>query len=362
MNSAILSAFKRIFLPLKTRKLFRLASDTSGNVAMIFGITAVPMLVALGMAVDMGNASRAQQKLAGMVDAMALASAKGHWDVNNRSAVAQKFLDANLTDGYGPGLTVTDVSVTFNDETRKVAVTVTADVPTLMMGIAGIDKLTTSVRSTVSYEVHASEPVSLGMVLDVSGSMGWNNKIGTLRTAATSLLDRLKLADPDDEYVRSGLVSYYSSIRNTESMDWGIDHTRSVVQTLYASGGTRSTAAFDRVSDWLLDPIEDTEHESQPVHEGTEYELHKFMIFMTDGDNNYSSDDTATKALCDEAKDEGIEIFAVAFEAPWRGRQLLEYCSSSESHYFDAQDSAEFLVAFEQIGERIQQSLLRIVE
>lgn len=356
------STFTENFLRRLTRKLSRFAANKTGNISMVFGFTMVPMMIALGMAVDMGNASRTQQKLAGMVDAMALASAKSHWDVANRDAVAQQFLSANLTSDYGPGLTITNVNVTFNDEDRKVAISVTAEVPTLMMGIAGIDKVTTSVRSTVSYEVHASEPVSLGLVLDVSGSMGWNNKIGTLRTAATNLLDRLKLADPDDVYVRSGLVTYFSQIRNTVNMDWGIDDTRSVVQGLYASGGTRSTSAFNRVSDWLMDPTEDTEHESQSVHEGAEYELHKFMIFMTDGDNNYRSDDDATEALCDEAKDNGIEIFSVAFEAPWRGRQLLEYCASSEEHYFDADNSTEFLAAFEQIGERIQQSLLRIVE
>jgi Flp pilus assembly protein TadG len=329
---------------------------------MVFGITAVPMMVALGMAVDMGNASRTQQKLSGMVDAMALASAKQHWDAANRESVAQKFLDANLTDGYGPNLSITNVSVSFDDGARRVSVSVTADVPTLMMGIAGVDKITTGVESTVSYEVHASEPVSVGLVLDVSGSMRWNSKIGTLRLAATSLLDRLKLADPDDVYVRTGLVSYYSYIRHSVSMDWGIDHTRSVVQGLYASGGTASTAAVDRVGDWLADPVEQSEHESQSVHEGTEFELHKFMIFMTDGDNNYNADDDATEALCDTFKDEGIEIFSVAFNAPYGGRQLLEYCASSEEHYFDAQDSAEFLLAFELIGERIQQSLLRIVE
>ena len=57
-------------------------------------------------------------------------------------------------------------------------------------------------------------------------------------------------------------------------------------------------------------------HAAQPVHEGEEFELNRFMIFMTDGDNNYSSDDTETKALCDQYKADGIEIYSVAFEAP----------------------------------------------
>ena len=184
MKSAITSTFAKSCLGQIERILSRFAHDRAGNVAMMFGMTIVPMMIALGMAVDMTNASRTQQKLAGMVDAMALASAKAHSDVDNRDAVAQTFLDANLTDGYGPGLTITNVSVAFDDGAKTVVVSVTADVPTLMMGIAGIDKVTTSVHSKVSYEAHASEPVSVALVLDVSGSMGWNDKIGTLRTAA----------------------------------------------------------------------------------------------------------------------------------------------------------------------------------
>ena len=68
------------------------------------------------------------------------------------------------------------------------------------------------------------------------------------------------------------------------------------------------------------------------------------------------------KALCDSIKADGIEIFSVAFEAPYRGRQLLSYCASTEDHYFDAGDSEEFLLAFEEIGDRIESALLRIVE
>ena len=86
------------------------------------------------------------------------------------------------------------------------------------------------------------------------------------------------------------------------------------------------------------------------------------MIFMTDGDNNRRSDDTVTKQHCDRIKNDGIEIYAVAFQAPRRGRDLLRYCASSENHYFDADDSQEFLAAFDEIGDRIESALLRIVE
>ena len=157
-------------------------------------------------------------------------------------------------------------------------------------------------------------------------------------------------------------MSYYSLIRETVTMDWGIDHTRSVVQDLYASGGTASTAAVDLAGGWLTSGAEQTAHENQPVHAGETFNLNRFMNFMTDGDNNYNADDDATEDLCDTFKDAGVEIFTVAFQAPAGGQALLEYCASSEEHYFDADNSEEFLAAFEEIGDRIESAFLRIVD
>ena len=333
----------------------------SGNVAMLFGLTVVPLLLAVGVAVDYNRAAAVQQKLAGTVDSIALAAARVHDDEEMRQTIGQKFLDGNMSD-YGGDVAIQDLIVEFDDETKLVTVKVVAKVPTYLMKFGGIYDQTVSSDSTVSYEGHVSEPVSLSLVLDVSGSMNWSGKIGTLRTAATHLLDKLDTADPDAIYVRTGLVTYYSQIRETVTMDWGIDDTRSVVQELYASGGTASTTAVDLAGGWLTSGAEQTAHESQPVHDGEAFNLHRFMIFMTDGDNNYNADDDATEALCDSLKADGVEVFTVAFQAPSGGQALLEYCASSEEHYFDADNSADFLAAFEEIGDRIESAFLRIVD
>ena len=339
----------------------RWVQDTSGNVAMTFGLAFIPVVMTVGVAVDYTNASAVEGKLAGTADAIALAAARTYKDLERRDTIGDHYLETNLDD-YNLDVNVTNLDVDFDDDAKLVTVVLTANIPTHIMKIAGYNYQTVSIRSVVSYDGHVSEPVSLGLVLDVSGSMNWYGKIATLRTAATGLLDKLDNADPEAVYVRSGLVTYYSQIRHSVSMDWGIGHTRSVVQGLWASGGTRSTAAVERAGDWLMSPTELAEHTAQPQHEGEEFVLHKFMIFMTDGDNNYNSDDEATEDLCDEIKAEGVEIFSVAFEAPAGGRALLEYCASSEEHYYDAGDSEEFQAAFEEIGDRIEEALLRIVE
>ncbi|WP_372609640.1 TadE/TadG family type IV pilus assembly protein [Aquicoccus sp.] len=69
--------------------------------------------------------------------------------------------------------------------------------------------------------------------------------------------------------------------------------------------------------------------------------------------------DSRTDAICQAAKDEGAIIFTIGFEAPWRGRQVLKSCASSDGHYFDV-DGIEISDAFASIASSI--SKLRLIQ
>ncbi|MGE4327207.1 MAG: pilus assembly protein TadG-related protein [Pseudodonghicola sp.] len=62
--------------------------------------------------------------------------------------------------------------------------------------------------------------------------------------------------------------------------------------------------------------------------------------------------DTRTKAICDAAKAKGTIIYTIGFEAPTSGRNLLKYCASSDSHYFDV-SGLEIVDAFSSIASSI---------
>ena len=64
--------------------------------------------------------------------------------------------------------------------------------------------------------------------------------------------------------------------------------------------------------------------------------------------------DTRTEAICDAAKDEGVVIFTVGFEAPDHGQSTLQSCASSDSHHFDV-DGLEIDDAFAAIAASIRQ-------
>lgn len=63
--------------------------------------------------------------------------------------------------------------------------------------------------------------------------------------------------------------------------------------------------------------------------------------------------DARTQNICNAAKDQGIIVFTIGFEAPPRGESVLRDCASSINHYFDV-DGLELNDAFASIASSIR--------
>lgn len=63
--------------------------------------------------------------------------------------------------------------------------------------------------------------------------------------------------------------------------------------------------------------------------------------------------DNRAKKLCDQAHQSNIVLYTISFEATTDGKELMHYCASSPSHYFDVQ-GLEIKSAFQAIGSSIQ--------
>ena len=72
-----------------------------------------------------------------------------------------------------------------------------------------------------------------------------------------------------------------------------------------------------------------------------------------------STKDARTRAICEAAKDKGIVVFTIGFEAPSDGQAVLEDCASSDAHYYDV-EGLEIKDAFANIASTIRQ--LRLTE
>jgi Flp pilus assembly protein TadG len=72
-----------------------------------------------------------------------------------------------------------------------------------------------------------------------------------------------------------------------------------------------------------------------------------------------STKDNRLDDICTAAKNAGIVIYAIGFEAPYGGQRVLESCASSDGHYFDV-EGVEISDAFESIASSI--SKLRLTQ
>lgn len=177
-------------------------------------------------------------------------------------------------------------------------------------------------------------------------------KIDALKSAASELFAQFDDADKEKKYVRTGLSAYSSSVKGTTKMEWGTNAAKNYTSGMKASGGTASTKSVQ----WAFDQLASSPGTEDSAHlaKNGQDDPDRFILFMTDGSNNNGADDTKTKAICDNAKSDGIRVFSVAFAAPTKGEKLLKYCASDpeSDHYFDPETAAELIAAFKNIGTK----------
>src|SRR5665648_1255557 len=114
------------------------ARETKGNVAILFGLAIIPIILAVGVAVDYGRALSVRSRMADAADAAALAI--GSWTNLSEAqlaAKAQQYFNANYPSSSLGTAGSLKVSVVGDDITVKV----TGTVPTTFMRLANINSV-----------------------------------------------------------------------------------------------------------------------------------------------------------------------------------------------------------------------------
>ncbi|BCW91023.1 hypothetical protein sos41_42000 [Alphaproteobacteria bacterium SO-S41] len=164
------------------RRLAGFWGSRSGNIAMMFGIAAIPFFAFGGLAVDFSRAMMVKNRLAAALDATALAVG-GQTGLTEAqlTASANAFFRANYATGEIGRPSA--LRLTFND--REVRVAADATVDTVIMGLIGFDEMSVTAEARV---VRSSNSLEIAMVLDVTGSMS-GSRITDLRAAAADLVN-----------------------------------------------------------------------------------------------------------------------------------------------------------------------------
>ena len=176
--------------------------DRCGNVAMMFGLAAIPFFAFGGLAIDFSRAMMVKNRLGATLDATALAIA-GQTGMTEEqlTASANAFFQANYPSselGRPSAL-----QLTFGD--RQITVAASATVDTLIMGLIGHHTMTVEAEAEVR---KSSNSLEIAMVLDVTGSMA-GSRIVDLRAAAADLVD-IVVWDDQSQYTSKVAVIPYS--------------------------------------------------------------------------------------------------------------------------------------------------------
>ena len=180
----------------------RFRSDQTGTLVIFALMLAVLMMMMGGIAVDVMRYESRRTSLQNTLDRSTLAAASLTQDLDPESVVNDYFLKAGLAD-Y-----LTSVTVTQNLTYREVAATAAAATDPIFLHLMGIEEFDANGRSAAEQSI---SNVEIALVLDVSGSMQTNNKIGKLREAASSFVDTV-LAGDDDHHVSIALVPYNAQV------------------------------------------------------------------------------------------------------------------------------------------------------
>jgi Flp pilus assembly protein TadG len=397
-------------------KIARLLRTNDGNFTILAALMLPVLIVGGSLAIDTSNALSMKVRLQNAADSAALATtsqlAEEQIVESQAISYATNFFNAQISsdtqafDGFSATPTVTLSKTGSGKKTVwKVDVAVLGSQNTSAMGrFVGRDTIDVQINGTSESARDGSNPLSMMLVLDRSGSMDWSSgrttsstvpkycnrwvysyykgwtqetyqcgtrtvevdvpKIDVLKEAVADLTAHIEESDPTNEYARMGAVAYNSETGSgdKQSISWKKSDVTTFANSLEATGGTNSEDAMKWGYEQITSPTEINAHYSK---NGSKVPS-TFIVFMTDGENSTGSSywnnyaDSQTLSYCTKAKDKGVMIFTVAFQAPDRGKQLLSSCASGSGFYYTADSADELKKAFKDIGEEAVKLVTRL--
>ncbi len=161
----------------------RFRKDGSGNVAVIFTLALLPILSAMGVAVDYSRATQLKSKLQSAVDAASVGSVArkspgflaagamtGDGDIPAGVADAKSIFDGNMSGVTGYTLNSVTPVVTKTGGVITSTVTFSANVPTIFLGV--MNKSTMMVTGSSTSVSRMPQYIDFYLLMDNSPSMG----------------------------------------------------------------------------------------------------------------------------------------------------------------------------------------------
>jgi Flp pilus assembly protein TadG len=178
------------------------ARNEAGSMTLFACFLIMMMLLVGGIGVDLMRNEMERTRVQATVDRAVLAAADLDQPLDPEAVVNDYFAKAGMSN-Y-----LTSVTVDEGLNYRTVTATANTSSPTRFMRFLGVDDLPVPARSQAEERV---ANVEISMVLDISGSMGWNNKMENLQAAAKVFVDTV-VRDETEDLISISLIPYTAQV------------------------------------------------------------------------------------------------------------------------------------------------------
>jgi Flp pilus assembly protein TadG len=201
----------------------RFKAEERGNVTLTFALLLIPLLAAVGSAVDYSRANSMRTALQAAVDAAGLMLAKEASGLT-ASQISQK-ANVYVTNLFTRPEALNLVVSTTSDTTKGVSLTLiaSASIKTAFGGFVGLPFINMKAQANVKT---GQTLLRVALVLDNTGSMASDGKMDALKAATKTLLNQLKAAANTNGDIYVSIIPFVKDVNvggsnyNATWVDW----------------------------------------------------------------------------------------------------------------------------------------------
>ncbi len=181
-------------------------TNRSGNVAMIFALAFIPVVLGVGVAIDYARAARLKTSLQAAADSAVLNIANSPAGTQaSRQTVAANFVSANFV--YKNEVMALNTAES-EPTTSQFQVNLSAQVNNIFLRI--FNNPTTTIHAFAEATTAGGAPLELALALDNTGSM--STDISAVISASNTLVDQVFASDPSHAKVKISVVPYVAAV------------------------------------------------------------------------------------------------------------------------------------------------------
>ena len=191
----------------------KLGRDKSGQVAILFALSIIPIVAVAGFAIDFQQTVKRKAKVQLVMDSAVLAAARVKQTGASNEEIkltVQQFMDAQI--GNLGGLECDSTTVVVTENSEEIDASILCEQTTSLIKVVGRDEMPFRVSSASEYGI---DKVDVAFMFDVSGSMNSSNRLTNLKAASIEAIDVLLPNGASPELIedtRLAMVSYNSMV------------------------------------------------------------------------------------------------------------------------------------------------------